>query len=389
MTVTLDAPETTPVSTPVKPAKGHNASKIPLTPEQLDAFGAEMDAIRQRTVAKLGDEDAAYIRKIVKWQRGLEVAGRVGFYVPPLWPAAVASLGVAKILDNMEIGHNVMHGQYDWMGDAGLNSRVFDWDTMAPAENWKHGHNYMHHTYTNIVGKDRDVGYGILRMDPDQKWHPAYLGNTIYAFLLMMFFEWGVALHDLEADEMLAGRRTWKDNKVMGLRILKKMRKQVLKDYVLFPLLTGPFFLTTLAGNAIANLIRNVWTFSIIFCGHFPAGVASFSIEECEDESRGHWYYRQLLGSANITGGRLFHVMSGNLSHQIEHHLFPDVPARRYPEMAVEVREICNRYGLQYNQGSLFKQLATVYGKIFRLSFPNRTNKAEVATSTVAQPVAA
>jgi len=386
MTVTLDAPETTQ---PVKPAKGHNASKIGLTAEQLDAFGAEMDGLRQRTVAKLGDEDAAYIRKIVKWQRGLEVAGRVGFYVPPLWPAAVASLGVAKILDNMEIGHNVMHGQYDWMGDAGLNSRVFDWDTMAPAENWKHGHNYMHHTYTNIVGKDRDVGYGILRMDPDQKWHPAYLGNTIYAFLLMMFFEWGVALHDLEADEMLAGRRTWKDNKVMGLRILKKMRKQVLKDYVLFPLLTGPFFLTTLAGNAIANLIRNVWTFSIIFCGHFPAGVASFSIEECEDESRGHWYYRQLLGSANITGGRLFHVMSGNLSHQIEHHLFPDVPARRYPEMAVEVREICNRYGLQYNQGSLFKQLATVYGKIFRLSFPNRTNKADVSTSTVAQPVAA
>jgi fatty acid desaturase len=388
MTVTLDAPETTEPAQPVKPAQGHNASKIGLTAEQLDAFGAEMDGLRQRTVAKLGDEDAAYIRKIVKWQRGLEVAGRVGFYVPPLWPAAVASLGVAKILDNMEIGHNVMHGQYDWMGDAGLNSRVFDWDTMAPAENWKHGHNYMHHTYTNIVGKDRDVGYGILRMDPDQKWHPAYLGNVVYAFLLMTFFEWGVALHDLEAEEMLAGRRTWKDNKVMGLRILKKMRKQVLKDYVLFPLLTGPFFLSTLAGNAIANLIRNIWTFSIIFCGHFPAGVASFSIEECEDESRGHWYYRQLLGSANITGGKLFHVMSGNLSHQIEHHLFPDVPARRYPEMAVEVREICNRYGLQYNQGSIFKQLATVYGKIFRLSFPNRTPKAD-AVATVEQAVAA
>jgi fatty acid desaturase len=395
MTVTLDAPENAPVemsvSTPVKPAKGHNASKIPLTPEQLDAFGAEMDGIRQRTVAKLGDEDAAYIRKIVKWQRGLEVAGRVGFYVPPLWPAAVASLGVSKILDNMEIGHNVMHGQYDWMGDPGLNSRVFDWDTMAPAENWKHGHNYVHHTYTNIVGKDRDVGYGILRMDPDQKWHPYYLGNMIYAFLLMTFFEWGVMAHDLEVEEVFAGRRSMfrGENGPVWRKIRKKVSKQVLKDYVVFPLLTGPFFLTTLAGNAIANLIRNVWTFSIIFCGHFPAGVASFSIEECEDESRGHWYYRQLLGSANITGGKLFHVMSGNLSHQIEHHLFPDVPARRYPEMAVEVREVCNRYGLQYNQGSIFKQLATVYGKIFRLSFPTRTKKADVAATSVAQQLAA
>ena len=43
------------------------------------------------------------------------------------------------------------------------------------------------------------------------------------------------------------------------------------------------------------------------------------------------WYLRQMLGSANISGGPLFHILSGNLSHQIEHHLFPDLPARRYP----------------------------------------------------------
>ena len=126
---------------------------------------------------------------------------------------------------------------------------------------------------------------------------------------------------------------------------------------MLFPALTGPLFPLTFAGNATANLVRNVWAFNIIFCGHFPAGVATFTEEECEDESRGHWYYRQLLGSANITGGKLFHMMTGNLSHQIEHHLFPDLPARRYPEIAGEVREICERYGLDYNTGPLRKQL--------------------------------
>ena len=124
---------------------------------------------------------------------------------------------------------------------------------------------------------------------------------------------------------------------------MRKVRNQALKDYVLFPALTGPLFPLTLAGNATANLVRNIWTFNIIFCGHFPAGVATFTEEECEDESRGHWYYRQLLGSANITGGKLFHMMTGNLSHQIEHHLFPDIPARRYPEIAVEVQEICEQ----------------------------------------------
>ncbi|GAB4008223.1 fatty acid desaturase family protein [Nocardioides ultimimeridianus] len=342
-----------------------------LTMAQLDAFGAELDAIRQRVISDLGEEDAAYIRKIVKAQRRFEVAGRALFYLPVVgWLPAVACLSISKIIDNMEIGHNVMHGQYDWMGDPHLNSRMFDWDTMAPAENWKYGHNYMHHTYTNIVGKDRDVGYGILRMDTDQEWRPYYLGNPLYAFLLMTFFEWGVALHDLEVDELVAGRRTWAENKEIGARILKKMRKQVLKDYVLYPLLTGPLFPLTLAGNFTANIIRNLWTFNIIFCGHFPAGVETFTVEETENETRGQWYLRQMLGSANIDGGKLFHIMSGNLSFQIEHHLFPDLPARRYPEVNAEVREICERYGLQYNSGRLSKQLWSVAKKICRLALP-------------------
>ena len=161
--------------------------------------------------------------------------------------------------------------------------------------------------------------------------------------------------------------------------MLRKIRNQTLKDYLLFPALTGPFFPLTLAGNFTANLVRNIWTFNIIFCGHFPAGVSTFSEEECENESRGHWYYRQLLGSANITGGKLFHTMTGNLSHQIEHHLFPDIPARRYPQIADEVREICDRYGIAYNSGSLSKQLGSVARKICRLALPDRKRKTPAA----------
>ena len=243
----------------------------------------------------------------------------------------MASLSISKILDNMEIGHNVMHGQYDWMGDPGLNSRMYEWDNVCPSDQWKYSHNYIHHTFTNIVGKDRDIGYGILRMDEDQKWHPYYLGNPIYATLLMLFFEWGVAMHDLEVENIVKGTRSSRRTRPLHAGIMRKIKRQALKDYLLFPALTGPLFPLTLAGNATANLVRNIWAFNIIFCGHFPAGVATFSEEECEDESRGHWYYRQLLGSANITGGKLFHIMTGNLSHQIEHHLFPDLPGPSLP----------------------------------------------------------
>ncbi|UOT02145.1 acyl-CoA desaturase [Rhodococcus opacus] len=350
-----------------------NDAPVVLSHDQVEEIGRELDALRDRTVADLGAEDRDYIYKIIKAQRGFEVAGRglmyLGFF-PPAWIAGVGALGVSKILDNMEIGHNVMHGQYDWMREPGLNSRVFEWDTVCPADQWKHSHNYMHHTYTNILGRDRDIGYGILRIDEAQKWNPYYLGNPVYAFFLMMLFEWGVMMHDLEAENVIQGKRKWRDVKPLMKGWWRKAGRQVLKDYVIFPALTGPLFVPTLLGNVTANLIRNVWAYSIIFCGHFPTGVQSFTEDETAEETRGEWYVRQMLGSANIEGSTLFHIMSGNLSHQIEHHLFPDLPAHRYPEMAPAVKALCEKHGLPYNTGGFFKQIGSVWGKIFTFALP-------------------
>ncbi|MGB8406733.1 MAG: fatty acid desaturase [Mycobacterium sp.] len=346
-------------------------TKTPMTPEQFETFGRELDAIRERVLADLGERDAEYIRDIVKKQRGLEIAGRALMFLPPAWPVAVAMLGASKILDNMEIGHNVMHGQYDWMGDPGLRGQEFEWDSACPSDQWRHSHNYMHHTYTNVVDLDRDIGYGVLRMSPDQKWSPYYLGNPVYAFLLMVFFQYGVALHELETERIRSGEISIRDKKDTLKEIWAKVRKQTLKDYVAFPLLAGPFAPFVFTGNMAANLIRNVWSYTIIFCGHFPAGTHEFTIEETINETRGQWYYRQLLGSANISGGPWFHIMSGNLSFQIEHHLFPDLPAHRYAEIATEVRAICERYELPYNSGPIHKQFFSVVKKICRLALPD------------------
>ena len=345
-----------------------------LSPEQLDAFGRELDAIRARVVADLGERDADYINKVIRAQRGLEVAGRglllLGF-LPPAWIGGTAALSLSKILDNMEIGHNVMHGQYDWMKDPRLNGKTFEWDTACPADQWRHSHNYMHHTHTNIVGKDRDIGYGILRMSEEERWHPYYLGNPVYAALLAIFFQYGVALHDLEAERIAAGETTVGEKRGLMGDIWRKVRGQTLKDYVLFPLLSGPSLPFVLAGDATANLARNLWSFTIIFCGHFPDGTQQFTEEQAENETRGEWYYRQLLGSANLTGGKLFHVLAGNLSFQIEHHLFPDLPAHRYAEISDEVSEITERYRIPYNTGPLHRQFGSVVRKIGKLALPS------------------
>jgi linoleoyl-CoA desaturase len=347
-----------------------------LSPAQIEEFGRRMDAIRDRVLAARGAADADYIRTLIRRQRQLEVGGRVLLFAgifPPAWLAGTAMLSISKILENMEIGHNVMHGQWDWMRDPKIHSSTWEWDNMSSAEGWKYTHNYMHHTYTNVLGKDRDVGYGILRLSEEQPWRPYYLGNPVYNVLLSMFFQWGVALHDLEVEKVASGEKSrsslWKSIK----SIVGKMRRQVLKDYVVFPALAGPFFLPVLLGNATANLVRNLWSHAVIFCGHFPDGTVQFTEEQLEGETRGQWYLRQLLGSANLDGGPLFHVMTGNLSFQIEHHLFPDLPSNRYAEVSAEVRAVCEEFGLPYVTGPLGQQYRQVLGKINRLALPGGT----------------
>jgi NADPH-dependent stearoyl-CoA 9-desaturase len=306
-----------------------------------------------------------------------------------LWPACVLGalvLGLSKILENMELGHNVIHGQYDWMRDPHLDGKTYEWDIVATSDNWRHTHNFRHHTYTNVRGLDDDIGYGLLRIFPEQRWRAFYLLQPVIAVVFALLFEWGVAIQNLKLGRWIAGKVTHRQMWRMFVPVGRKMARQVVKDYVVFPALAGPFFLPVLLGNVVANILRNLWTYTIIFCGHFTADAETFPKDCVRNESRGHWYLRQLRGSSNISGGRLIDVLSGNLSHQIEHHFYPDVPANRYAEVAPTVREICARYGQHYNTGSLPRQFGQVIWRIVRHAFPSRPRK---AVRLVAAPDAA
>jgi fatty acid desaturase len=419
---------------PASPEHGDADSENPLhrlTPEQIEALGREFDELHEQVKADLGDRDATYIRSMIAFQRKLALIGRAELLASRWrgpWLLGASTLGMAKILENMEIGHNVMHGQWDWMNDPVINSRAWDWDTASTAEAWRHSHNFIHHTYTNIIGKDRDLGYEIMRIDPAQKWYPFYLLQPFYNVVLAMLFEWGVAVHDLDIDAIRSGEKDGKQIRKELKGIAGKARAQITKDYIAWPLLSGLVmtaieagviaakardenrhsptrlsrkagrvmrraarrsgssdgllsqliarrsfrepFMRTLTANVTANLMRNVWSYAIIFCGHFPDQTYTFTQDETDDESRGAWYVRQLLGAANIDGGPMFHVISGNLGYQVEHHLFPDMPSTRYGEIAPKVREICERYELPYNTGPFHQQLGMVQRTILRLALP-------------------
>ncbi len=94
----------------------------------------------------------------------------------------------------MEIGHNVMHGQWDWMNDPEIHSSTWEWDMGGSSKHWRYTHNFVHHKYTNILGMDDDVGYGMLRVTRDQRWKRFNMLNLVWNTLLALRFEWGVAL---------------------------------------------------------------------------------------------------------------------------------------------------------------------------------------------------
>ncbi|WNG82238.1 acyl-CoA desaturase [Mycobacterium sp. ITM-2016-00316] len=352
-----------------------------LTPEDVAELERELDAIRADIEESRGERDARYIRRAIQLQRGLAVGGRIALFKSRnkfAWVAGTGMLAAAKIIENMELGHNITHGQWDWMNDPEIHSTEWEWDTTSPTVHWKKSHNFIHHKYTNVVGLDDDIGYGIMRLTRDQKWERWMIGNPVYNFLLGTLFEWGVALHGVETTKWRKGekslREVGKDLRIIG----KKVGKQVGKDYIVFPALAGRNWKHTLGANAVANLIRNYWSYMVIFCGHFPDGAEKFTKEEFEQETHAEWYLRQMLGSANFHAGPTMAFMSGNLCYQIEHHLFPDLPSNRYAEIAQRVQALCEKYDLPYTTGSLVRQYSQSWWTIAKLALPNRFLKATV-----------
>lgn len=361
----------------------------PRSMAELHAFEQELTGIADEARARVGAEDARYIMRVLHFVRITETLGRAllmfGWF-PPTWLLGACLLGISKIVENMELGHNVMHGQFNWMNDPRFHGDVYDWDNTCPKEEWRHSHNYLHHQFTNVIGKDRDFGYGLLRLSADLRWswlHPFQLPLTA---VLAGLFEWLVAIHDMQIDKVVIGRRKWSDLQPQWTLVRKKMARQIGKDYVMWPLVglvAGSLFgagrdvaLAVLWGNVVANLIRNVWAWAIIFCGHFTDEIYTFSRDAIVNETRGQWYLRQILGSSNIKGGKLMHFLSGNLSHQVEHHLFPDLPAHRYKEIAPKVQAVCRKYNVPYNVGYFVPKLLSVLQRIARYSLPGGSDRA-------------
>ncbi len=344
-----------------------------LSEADLETFAVELDAIRRDIEGSRGEKDSAYIRRTIVFQRFLDVAARLviaGTRSKIGWALGTSALAVAKSVENMELGHNIGHGQWDWMNDPEIHSSTWEWDMAGVSSQWRFSHNYRHHVFTNVVGVDDDLGFGVLRVTRDQKWQRSHLFQPLRNAVLAIMFEWGIAAHGLHSEHERAATDAKKSAVTRAL--IHKMARQAAKDYVFFPALSLRRWRRTLKANVAANLLRNVWTYVVIACGHFADGAEKFEPAALEGETKPEWYLRQMLGSANFDAGPVLAFLSGNLCYQIEHHLFPDLPSNRYAEIAQRVRAVCATYDLPYTTGPLVRQYLLTFRTIFKLSVPDR-----------------
>ena len=344
-----------------------------LSDADIEALAVELDTIRRDIEDSLGVKDRAHIRRAIAIQRCLEIAARLIIGVSKTrsgWMLGTGTLAVAKCIENMELAHNIIHGQWDWMNDPEIHSSTWEWDMVGPSSHWRSSHNVNHHVFTNIVGMDDDLGFGILRVTRDQEWRPGNLLQPLRAVLLAAAFEWGVAFHDLysiqERTATEAGKAAHKTD------LLRKMARQAGKDYVLFPALSRRRWRRVLGANVVANGLRNAWAYIVIVCGHFADGAEKFDPSVLQDETKPLWYLRQMLGTGNFRAGRVLSFMTGHLCYQIEHHLFPDLPSNRLPEIAERVRPLCVKYDLPYTTGPFLRQYLLTVRTICKLALPDR-----------------
>jgi NADPH-dependent stearoyl-CoA 9-desaturase len=347
--------------------------------ERIESFGRCLDELRRQVESDIGEADIAYMRRVRAASSRLEVMGRslIHFSVEPLgFSVGVGALWAHKLLETIEIGHTTLHGTYDRMpGAEALSSRNFRWKTPIDEEAWRTAHNVKHHQYTNVVGRDPDVDFGLLRLSDRVAHKAAHRLQPLSNVATWFIFTTAINLHVTGLiDVYTPGRQSqllrdrsfrqiWSAHRAG----IGKLMRYYAREYVFFPMLAGPFFWKTLLGNVLSEVGRDLYAGTTVYCGHvavkdYPPGTRA--------RSRAEWYVMQAEASRDFEVPALVGLLCGGLERQIEHHLFPRVPPNRLREIAPQVRAICEKHGVTYRTGTWPSTLREVFRSLRGLSIP-------------------
>lgn len=364
-----------PSREPIAPSRASGAS-APRDSARIAAFGHAIDALRAEIEHQLGEPDADHIRRIARLSDRLELLGRGLIYVsldPITFALGTVALWAHKVLELMEVGHMALHGAYDDLpGPTRYRSRNFHWKAPIDEASWTISHNVRHHMYTNVADKDPDLDLGSLRLSAripyrePHAWQP--FSNWVNAFYFASTINMHVTglldVYQRQGFSEVLQNPSPSDVRRVHRTFLKKMLRYYGREYVLLPLMAGPFMGKVLVANVLSEVGRDLFAAAIIYCGHvgardYPPGTVA--------ASRAHWYAMQVEASRDVELPRVLSILCGALDLQIEHHLFPRFPPNRLREIAPRVRAICAAHEVAYRSGSWPSTLRSVARELFRL----------------------
>jgi NADPH-dependent stearoyl-CoA 9-desaturase len=354
---------------------------------RLASFGHAIDAIKKDVESRIGEGDLRHVKRLRLFSRAMEIVGRTCIHIsfePILFGIGVVALFLHKQVEATEIGHTALHGAYDRFGEnSGFHSSKFWWRVPIDEESWRQGHNVKHHGHTNVAGKDPDIHFGPVRLTTHTPWRPAHrfqlplvLFHIFPNFVMLMNLHF-TGLNDVWFGNGRGGMDVLSDRSKASIRgaYWKTIRKYVpyyAYEYVLFPLLCGPFFWKVLLGNWLSETMRDVYCAATIFCGHIGAHIKAYPETE-RTTSRGAWYARQVESTNDFEVSWPVSVLCGGLDRQIEHHLFPKFPPERLREAAPLVQKACEEHGVRYHSGPWGTVLGKALSWIAALSRPSPT----------------
>lgn len=226
---------------------------------------------------------------------------------------------------------------------------------------WMHKHS-RHHSKPNQLGADPDIEADtIVFTEADAAKSTGFLALITrrqgYLFFPLLTLE-GINLHFRSILSLFDKGRVEHRYLELGL-ITLRLSAYVAVIFLLLPL-----------GMAFAFLGVQLAVFGVYMGASFAPNHKGMPI--LENDTSLDFLHRQILTSRNLKGGWWATVMFGGLNHQVEHHLFPNMPRPALSKAREIVREYAQSMGISYTETGVFRSYGIVIDYLNRVGLSAR-----------------
>ncbi len=259
------------------------------------------------------------------------------------WTLAVAALLAVVFAQVALVAHDLAHRQvFRRRRPSEIAGRLAGNLGIGMSYGWWQDKHTRHHANPNHEDLDPDVSPDILVWSERQAGKAGGLTRLIAARQAFLFFP----LLTLEGFNLhVAGVRATLDPRLKQRKLELGLLLAHFAGYlaIVFSVLSP--------GKAIAFIVLHQALFGIYLGCTFAPNHKGMPTLTAEDEL--DYLRKQVLTSRNVSGGALMDVALGGLNHQIEHHLFPNMPTPNLRKAKPIVRQYCAALGVSYAETTL------------------------------------